>query len=384
MTVPPGARYSRTPHPPTCLDVRSLARIRPARGAAARGYRLVASAAVIGALLAVGPAASAETSGQADAKVQQILAKVKAIETQVAQAQGQYESALAGVAGSVNAAILDGQASDQVAGQAQAAREQLDDRVRGLYMSGGPLALYATVLEAQDPSALQEQALVVNQVVSSDRLVVAAADHASAQAAQIADDANRQARARIRTERSVAVVATRVMNLLAQEQSLLAQAQSHAAEVKAAEQALAAQQAAMASITADQLARLHALPASPSYMAIYHRAAAAECPGLSWTVLAAIGQVESGHGRDTSTSYAGAMGPMQFLPSTFVSYAVDGDHDGNADIMSAPDAIFTAANYLCANGASAGPDALYRAIWHYNHADWYVQMVLTLAKQYAA
>ena len=334
--------------------------------------------------MCVGPAAAAETSGQADAKVQQILAKVKLIQQQVATAQGQYESALAGVAGSVNAAILDGQASDQVAGQAQAAREQLDDRVRGLYMSGGPLAIYAALLDAHDPSALQEQALVVNQVVSADRLVVAAADQVSRQAAQIADDAGRQARARIRTERSVAVVATRVMTLLAQEQALLAQAQSHAAAVKAAEQALAAQQAAMTSITADQLARLHALPASPSYMQIYHRAAAAECPGLSWTVLAAIGQVESGHGRDTSTSYAGAMGPMQFLPATFVSYAVDGDHDGNADIMSAPDAIFTAANYLCANGAAGGSDSLYRAIWHYNHADWYVQMVLALAQQYGA
>jgi membrane-bound lytic murein transglycosylase B len=119
-------------------------------------------------------------------------------------------------------------------------------------------------------------------------------------------------------------------------------------------------------------------------MLIYHHAAASECPGLSWSVLAAIGQVESGHGRDTSTSYAGAMGPMQFLPSTFVTYAVDGDNDGSADIMSAPDAIFTAAHYLCANGAAGNPDALYRAIWHYNHADWYVQMVLTLAQQYAS
>jgi hypothetical protein len=335
-------------------------------------------------MVSMGPAASAESSGQADAKVQQILAKVKVIEAQVAKAEGQYEAALSGVAGTVNAAILDGRTSDQAAGQAQAARDQLDDRVRGLYMAGGPLAIYATLLDAQDPSALQEQALVVNQVVSADRIVVAAADHVSEQAAQIADDAGRQARAKIRTERSVAVVAARVMSLLSQEQALLADAQSHAASVKAAEQALAAQQAALSTITADQLARLHALPASPSYMALYHQAAAAQCPGLSWTVLAAIGQVESGHGRDTSTSYAGAMGPMQFLPATFVSYAVDGDHDGNADIMSAPDAIYSAANYLCANGAGGGPDSLYRAIWHYNHADWYVQMVLTLAQQYGA
>jgi len=77
--------------------------------------------------------------------------------------------------------------------------------------------------------------------------------------------------------------------------------------------------------------------------------------------------------------------PPVSLPSasTFETYAVDGDHDGNADIMSAPDAIYTAAHYLCANGAAGGTDALYRAIWHYNHADWYVQMVLTLAQQYA-
>jgi hypothetical protein len=342
----------------------------------------VLTGAALAAVVCVAPSASADTSGQADAKVQQILARVKVIEKQVARAEREYDAALQGVAGSVNAAILDSQASDQIAGQAQAARDQLDDRVRGLYMSGGPLALYATLLDAHDPSALQEQALVVNQVVSADRLVVAAADQVSQRAATIADEAQLQARAHIRTERSVAVVATRVLTLLNQEQSLLAAAQSHAAQVKAAEQALAAQQAAMNSITADQLARLHALPASPAYMALYHEAAV-QCPGLSWTVLAAIGQVESGHGRDTSTSYAGAMGPMQFLPSTFVQYAVDGDHDGNADIMSAPDAIFTAANYLCANGAGDGPDGLYRAIWHYNHADWYVQMVLTLAGQYA-
>jgi membrane-bound lytic murein transglycosylase B len=100
-------------------------------------------------------------------------------------------------------------------------------------------------------------------------------------------------------------------------------------------------------------------------------------------VLAAIGQVESGHGRDTSTSYAGAMGPMQFLPETFDAYAVDGDDDGVADIMDPADAIYTAASYLCANGANRGPQPLYNAIWHYNHADWYVQMVLALAKMYA-
>ena len=337
------------------------------------------------AVLLHAPAAVADSSGQADAKVQQILDQVKQIQAQVAKAEKAYDTALAGVAGSVNAAILDGQTSDALAGQAQAARAQLDDRIRSLYMSGGPLAIYATLLDAQDPNAFQEQAVVVNQVVSADQLVVTASDHVSAQAAVLTAAAQRRAHDHIHTERSVAEAATRVLTLLDQEQSLLAQARAHAAAVHAAEAALAAQQAALSSITTTDLSALHVLPAPADYMAIYHHAAAAECPGLSWTVLAAIGQVESGHGRDTSTSYAGAMGPMQFLPATFSSYAVDGNHDGVTDILDPHDAIYTAARYLCANGAAnGGPNALARAIWHYNHADWYVQMVLTLSQQYGA
>jgi hypothetical protein len=361
--------------------VRCLATLRRARAATAAA----AAAGVVATAVCLAPAASADTSADADAKVRQILAKVEQIRHQVDEATKAYDAALAGVAGSVNAAIVDGRTSEEVTGAADAARAQLADRVRGLYMSGGPLALYATLLDAQDPAALQEQAVVVDQVVSSDRLVVASADEAALQASHVASASARRARASIRTERSVALVAARVTGLLAQEEALLAEARAHAASVHAAEEALAAQRAALASVTAADLARLHAMPASPSYMALYRRAVATECPRLSWTVLAAVGQVESGHGRDVSTSYAGAMGPMQFLPSTFGAYAVDGDHDGKADIMSAPDAIFTAARYLCANGAGgSAPDAVARAIWHYNHADWYVQMVLTLAQQYAA
>ena len=106
------------------------------------------------------------------------------------------------------------------------------------------------------------------------------------------------------------------------------------------------------------------------------------CPGLSWTVLAAIGQVESGHGKDLGPSSAGALGPMQFLPSTWAAYGVDGDRDGTADIMSPYDAIPAAAGYLCRFGATRGPDGLYDAVFAYNHADWYVRKVLGVAKAY--
>ncbi|WP_396447115.1 lytic transglycosylase domain-containing protein [Actinomadura sp.] len=120
-----------------------------------------------------------------------------------------------------------------------------------------------------------------------------------------------------------------------------------------------------------------------SYLDLYKQAATT-CPGLSWTVLAAIGQVESDHGRNTGPSSAGALGPMQFMPATWKAYGVDGDRDGKADIMNPFDAIPGAAKYLCANGAGRGGKQLYRAVWHYNHADWYVQKVLNLARAYAA
>ncbi|MCW2543056.1 MAG: Lytic transglycosylase catalytic [Frankiales bacterium] len=113
-----------------------------------------------------------------------------------------------------------------------------------------------------------------------------------------------------------------------------------------------------------------------------YKLSAQYCPGLSWKVLAAIGQLESGHGRSTKTSSAGARGPMQFLPSTWRSYGVDGDGDGRADILSAYDAVPAAALYLCRNGAGLGGHNLYNAIFNYNHADWYVRKVLALAERY--
>jgi soluble lytic murein transglycosylase-like protein len=152
-----------------------------------------------------------------------------------------------------------------------------------------------------------------------------------------------------------------------------------------AEQAAARLQALAASAdasAADRVATAHAAPIPADFRKLYVRSAKT-CPGLSWTVLAAIGQVESGHGRNPSTSYAGAQGPMQFLPSTFAAYAVDGDQDGDVDIMDPADAIFTAAHYLCANGGGQGADGLHNAIWHYNHAEWYVALVLKLASELA-
>jgi hypothetical protein len=120
----------------------------------------------------------------------------------------------------------------------------------------------------------------------------------------------------------------------------------------------------------------------PSTYRELYQLSARYCPGLSWTVLAAIGQVESGHGRNVGPSSAGALGPMQFLPSTWAWAGVDGDGDGRADIMSPYDAVPAAALYLCRSGAGLGGRSLYAAIYSYNHADWYVREVLALAARY--
>ncbi|MDQ1697968.1 MAG: hypothetical protein QOJ03_3321 [Frankiaceae bacterium] len=119
-----------------------------------------------------------------------------------------------------------------------------------------------------------------------------------------------------------------------------------------------------------------------SYLALY-RAAATTCAGLPWTVLAAIGAVETGHGVDTRTSSKGAVGPMQFLPSTFAAYGIDGGGDGFVDIRDPADAVYSAARYLCLSGGGRGGQALYDAIWAYNHADWYVREVLAYAVAYS-
>ncbi len=99
-------------------------------------------------------------------------------------------------------------------------------------------------------------------------------------------------------------------------------------------------------------------------------------------ILAAINKYETDFGRlNEVTSYAGAIGWMQFMPPTWDAYGVDGDGDGEADPYNARDAIHSAANYLSASGA---PVDWYDAIFAYNRADWYVQDVLEKAACYGA
>src|SRR5262249_29758714 len=119
-----------------------------------------------------------------------------------------------------------------------------------------------------------------------------------------------------------------------------------------------------------------------SYIQLFQESAAQYCPGLPWEVLAAIGQIESGFGANTGPSTAGALAPLQFLPSTWAAWGISGFGDkGPPNINDPFDAVPSAARYLCAAGGSTAA-GLPRAIFAYNHADWYVNEVLALARQY--
>jgi Transglycosylase SLT domain len=143
--------------------------------------------------------------------------------------------------------------------------------------------------------------------------------------------------------------------------------------------------------------------------------------GIRWTLLAAIGRVESNHGRfggamlrddgyptkpirgipldgrpnvalirdteggalDGDTAYDRAVGPMQFIPSTWRSVGVDGNGDGRRDPNNLFDAAYGAARYLCDGDADLrNADARAQAVRRYNNADEYVRVVLNLADMY--
>ena len=152
-----------------------------------------------------------------------------------------------------------------------------------------------------------------------------------------------------------------------------------------------------------------------------HQATLTPACHLSWAVLAGIGRVESNHGQiggrvlasdgraappiigprldgtkypaihdsdggrlDGDPAYDRAVGPLQFLPSTWARWGRDGDGDGTADPQDINDAAAAAAAYLCVSGSDLRDGAaLGRALWSYNHDAQYVMLVAGVAAEYA-
>lgn len=117
----------------------------------------------------------------------------------------------------------------------------------------------------------------------------------------------------------------------------------------------------------------------PAYLALYQQTAATFA--LDWEVLAAVGRVETNHGRNANgcaPNAAGARGPMQFLSATF-AHAARLAGIARADVCNPADAIPAAAAYLRSNGA---PADWRRALYRYNPADWYPPLVMGWAARY--
>lgn len=163
----------------------------------------------------------------------------------------------------------------------------------------------------------------------------------------------------------------------------------------------------------------------PRALAAYARAhlrVAAEQPGcrVAWNTIAALGGIESGHGSsggavlgddgrpepailgpaldggrfgavpdtdggslDGDTRWDRAVGPLQFIPSTWTTWAADGDGDGAADPNQIDDAALAAGRYLCHSGDLGDAETWRRAIFSYNHSDVYVADIAALANTYA-
>ena len=169
--------------------------------------------------------------------------------------------------------------------------------------------------------------------------------------------------------------------------ALVSAPQASMGSLKKAARAITGRSATLVSLRPAQ----QRLPVDPSgasgrpstYLDLFRASAARYCPGMSWTVLAAIGQIESGDGSNMGPSSAGALGPMQFLPSTWREWGITAfGESGPPNIMDPFDAVPAAARLLCAAGAGSA-SGLRGAVFAYNHATWYVNEVLALAVAYA-
>jgi membrane-bound lytic murein transglycosylase B len=349
--------------------------------ARSRVVSLAVAAACLLALIVVPGAANADSAAEAKARAEVAAQRVAALQKRVAEARREYDRALHQLAGAVSREVTADANADTAAQTALVAERQKVAAVRALEQSGGQLAMVAGVLDAGTPSEFVARWKLSGDVLSMLSSESDVQQLAADRSAQLADRTSDQTGSTMVVFADVQDAYDRLDGLLTEQQQILDSLDAEARRLAAAERAerqIAAERAAAAAAASSASGTATAGGIPKSYLELY-QGAAATCSGLPWPVLAAIGQVESGHGTNVGPSAAGAMGPMQFLPSTFAAYAVDGGGDGTADIWDPADAIYSAARYLCANRGGAGPTGLYNAIWHYNHADWYVQMVINVA-----
>ena len=288
--------------------------------AAVLAAALVAGGPALAALAAAGPVAApgpADTS-RAEGQVRDAQLDLRQAEQQLRAATGQAQRISSQI---VRLSAQQAQTAVTLAQARTAARAAVQAAYNDALID--PTANLLAALSGGDPDLADH--------VRQRKLIAA-----GARARELAAESTRLAElgTRLAAQRRSAVrAAAEAVGVAAQAQQELAAAQRSERRVRAAA-ALAAQQRELAKLNEDLLISLEAAydpaagrssggqmaPDSPADLLALYQRAATTCPGLPWGVLAAIGQVETDHGRNKAVSSAGAMGPMQFLPSSWAAY----------------------------------------------------------------
>ncbi len=309
----------------------------------------------------------------------------------------QAESLLAGSLPDLEARVV---ATDLATAAAQ---EDLRDVAVAAFVGGGPAASIASLLAGSVEATERVQRMRLIDVVGDERLAELALRRRQHDDAVFARDT---------AVRDLATLRTRI----ATEEATLAAARSARQEGDAA---LPARRDEI--VAARRVAQVAGTDFPVYVLAAYARAAAGQdgC-NLHWSVLAGIGKVESRHGTfrgatvaedgdvspaiigialdgtrsreildtdggalDGDTVFDRAVGPMQFIPSTWAGWARDGNGDGVIDPQNLYDAAAAAAAYLCRVGDLSDADTLRRALFSYNRSEPYGDAVLRHAGAYA-
>jgi hypothetical protein len=333
------------------------------------------------AALCLAPPAYAGGVDRAKEQARRSQARLDRLQGRLDRALAAYDSALNGLQAQVGAGVQAADAAQASQAAVAAAQAQRTERLRAIYMDGGgQLGLYASLLGARTPQDLALRVVTAQRLVAGADAGVVQATQAAATAAQAQQLSEQRIGAAMLYADDVTARADQVNQLVRAGQAELAHLSARARAL--AKQRLADAAAAAASSASSAAGRVGAMGIPATYVGLY-QGAARTCSGMPWTLLAAVGQVESGHGRHNGPSSAGAIGPMQFRPQTFRAYAVDGNHDGRLDPRNPADAIYTAAHFLCSGGAGS-PAGVQRALLHYNNAQWYVDLVLAVQQKIAA
>jgi membrane-bound lytic murein transglycosylase B len=349
-------------------------------------FLAVAAPAPVAVAVAPGASAAADArSRQAKSDARIAAATVDALLDRYTRASAQEARGVARLSRAFGTAASADVSQDQAQAQQRLARAAQRQQVRAVYASGGSAGLFSSVLAAGSPDDALWRVSTADRILGialgTTRREVSSHDHDAAAArhrAAVAEQAGAEQAAALTSLQHQSQLSLRALEAAQSTLAALSAQARHAQVAAAAARRIEAAQAAARWAERTSAGPLSALGIPAEYLAAYH-GAALTCPGLPWTLLAAVGQVESGHGRNPGPSSAGAIGPMQFMPATFASYAVDGDRDGTKDAWDPQDAIFTAARYLCVLGARGGSgDGIQQALLGYNHAQWYVDLVLSV------